>query len=747
MKPLPSLLAGCLLWAIANMTTTAAQEMILFEKGATCDDWQITSVGDVSFQSLPHETRFTIEATTEGANLWPRLTLSGPALDLSGYSRLLFEVENATSEDQSITVGAVTNPGESKAQASQIPAGKTATIALDISDGGGRIDPSRITEVILYQYKPLTPLHFSLKKITALRHPDFPSKRETLARFLGETVRSATELPPDAPSSATVPSLLDEARREFELREPGYLTTTESKLLEAQREIMLSAMNSRNSNLVIWRSPLAMAIRSETLPLPSDPECSAVQERVCIGQYKAIPINFSAADSERHVEVYLDLPPQATRHVSLRATQWVKARDGSMTADAIAPPSERVSLTIAPYSTTQVILWVDARRAQPPMASIEGKLVIESGKEENRSLPLTLEFADVGLPPSPIGLDTSNWAYFYRPGVKATTEGLEKEVRDNLRDYGMNTWHLDYHQTPFPKLDTNNRYLGFTEESEAAFTQVMELLKGHPGESFIIWLGFQRPEMIAALEKPGILESYLRDLSARLDGFQIPPQRRYLMFWDEPKLPEVRQTMAWMRRVKALGLPFALYENSSVVMSDEQEMKAYTSLCDVWMANWDQLFASRPEAARLALRFRPAKMGFYRCLMSRNNRGVNLYEYYRLMGWYAMRHGFNQLAFWVHNVGAEDPWDGTTGSSSGGMVIYRKDGQLYSSRRWELFRETLDDYRLVQAAFGPQTPDATRHERLRPLVDEVLDAPDDPRVADAVREKLINLALERQTTR
>jgi hypothetical protein len=114
------------------------------------------------------------------------------------------------------------------------------------------------------------------------------------------------------------------------------------------------------------------------------------------------------------------------------------------------------------------------------------------------------------------------------------------------------------------------------------------------------------------------------------------------------------------------------------------------------------------------------------------------------MSWHLIQKGLGAMGFWTYNSGAgEDVWDGTTGKASGGVVVYNKDGKLLTSRRWELFREGIEDYKLAQMAFGNNgVLNAKNNPALANFCQQITDHPEDFDEAGDVREKLINLALK-----
>src|SRR5690606_3789703 len=180
------------------------------------------------------------------------------------------------------------------------------------------------------------------------------------------------------------------------------------------------------------------------------------------------------------------------------------------------------------------------------------------------------------------------------------------------------------------------------------------------------------------------------------DQYHIARDKRYIQFWDEPQIDQVQESLEWMKKVRAVDDTFKFFSNTSYTPTDPALMRQFSQYVDRWIPNWDAT-SKKADGWDRAEALRIPHFGFYRCLTSRNMPGVNIYEYYRLMSWKLMQNGYDSMGFWTYNSGLKvdaDEWDGTTGSSSAGLVVYRKNDKLLTSRRWELFREGLEDYKL-----------------------------------------------------
>lgn len=743
-----SLILCCMInSADANKTN----EKIIYSPEGVIASWKIAPTDGMTVRESPDGIELNFETFKAGRNEWPRLTLSGAEIDLSDYSQLVFEFDNLDGNEQSLLLAAPDKKNTSGLAGVAATIGREGTqrVVLDISDGA-TLEQSKVQEIYICLPKPPEPASYRLRKLTAVLNPDYLSKREALRGFLTETQNLGEELKKLVPTDEEhakdlqqAESMLISATADFESRKSGYVTVVAAKLNRAQKLFNSYGMRTRNEPLISWHSPLGQAIREGTLPKPSDATLREIRQRAVVGQYLVYGINLSANQDQESVQVSLNVPEVLKSSIYLRPALWVKARDGSLTADAIGTPTHQLNLTIKPSSTEQVFLWVDAKNGPLSPGLVEASITISKNGESLQKIPVRIDVVDINLPAN-VPLLLTNWAYFYTDNV-VHTNGLEVEARDNLRDYGMNTWVLNYRQVPLPSIDLEGRYLGLSKDSLKPFHQVMKLLQGRPEENFIVWLGFHRPELSAMLEKPGVLEKYLEDLHSLLDQYGVGKERRYLSFWDEPDAFQTRETARWMSKIRKYDETFLFFDNSSHLPEGRDELDEYLGAVDFWLPNWEAFVKTEPEEMKRAYDHGVKRAGFYRCLMSRNNQGVNIYEYYRMFGWYLMQGGFDGMAFWVYNVGLEDIWDGTLGSTSGGQVVYVKDGRLFSSRRWEMVREAIDDYRLAMAAIGKDGRlDLESHPELKVWSQEIISSPDQPGQADQMRERLIDTALQKR---
>jgi hypothetical protein len=71
---------------------------------------------------------------------------------------------------------------------------------------------------------------------------------------------------------------------------------------------------------------------------------------------------------------------------------------------------------------------------------------------------------------------------------------------------------------------------------------------------------------------------------------------------------------------------------------------------------------------------------------------------YRLLAWWAWHYRASGVGFWSYSdTNGSSAWDDIDGRRPDWAVVYESDKGVVSSRRWEAFREGLEDYALLVA--------------------------------------------------
>lgn len=665
----------------------------------------------------------TFEAWRDGAETFPRFYFGGPAQDLSSATHLLFDVESESEKDQTFWIALGESAEGVVIHPLVLAAGERRSMALELGPQAG-FDASAVTILKVLRERPAFPHALRIYGIRAVNDGLGESQLDSANKRLESL---------DARAADSSRAALEGARIALAERAPGYLRVVDECLAESERTLAIDALRHQGKKPLIWRSPLGMPLRGDTLPPEGVEGLEAMRAETTLNLYHAVCLNLFSAESPG--EVMVSIADATTPGLlALRRAHWVRARDGSETADAFDAPVESVGFELRTGIAEQVVLWIDTRSVDVTPGVHRAKVVVDTEGGSLR-IPVEVLVHDVE-PPDRLPLAVFNWAVFFHE--RSVTPELNDAALANLRDYGINTWNIEDINVPLPELDEHGNFARLVREDR--FRGVLEFLQGGADENFILWLGFERgAEVRERFLSPEVVANYLRKVHAIMDEYGVGRENRYFKLMDETRQIDLAANMEAMEVFRAADPAIRFFDNSMDLPETAAGRERFFRLVDMWCPSWDHFLKGNEGFATAASA--DANTGFYRCLMSRNDSGVNIYDYYRLLPWRALRLGAGNLGFWSYNAGHfEDVWDGTTGPASGGVVVYTRDGELLGSRRWELFREGLDDLRLVSMVFGEQVWEADRRSaELIALCDEVLARPQDPSGADRARATLLRM--------
>jgi hypothetical protein len=147
--------------------------------------------------------------------------------------------------------------------------------------------------------------------------------------------------------------------------------------------------------------------------------------------------------------------------------------------------------------------------------------------------------------------------------------------------------------------------------------------------------------------------------------------------------------------IKRLDPKIALTCNASQVINDKALAERYFRVFDFLQPCLDSLQQSPPLREFLGVNRRP--LWTYRC-QAMAGLDKNLYDYYRVYAWENLRYGIVGTGIWTYCAQGESPWSRTQRGIAYNLVFKRRDkAEVVHSRRYEFYREGLDDYRYVQA--------------------------------------------------
>jgi hypothetical protein len=154
-----------------------------------------------------------------------------------------------------------------------------------------------------------------------------------------------------------------------------------------------------------------------------------------------------------------------------------------------------------------------------------------------------------------------------------------------------------------------------------------------------------------------------------------------------------------------------------------EEAARMVTAVDIWAPYMPLVLADGPLMALLRQTGKP--IWPYHCAEDKRHWPT---QNYRVWPWQLYRAGVQGLWLWTYH--RPDPWDGRAWD---GGVVYPGNRQVVTSRRWELLRQGLQDWLLLQKA-----EQAGCGETVAAAVAAVVAAPEDPLVLESWRARVLS---------
>jgi hypothetical protein len=449
--------------------------------------------------------------------------------------------------------------------------------------------------------------------------------------------------------------------------------------------------------------------------------------------------------------------------IRLRRVEFVETVGNEVVADAL-PLLDDSGLRLGPGETSQIWLTLPKRRLAP--GDYRGCLVVQtsrgaSGEGERPEAPVAVEILLRVYPvelPDEMNLQTYNWAYVTTfPLVR----GLERQAVSDLFAHYTNTFVFCGADVPWPRF---NEAPGGQEPTGAKgtidFSAHDRNLELHRGAREVSWFwGFSDSEhpdggcFGAQYLSPQWKERFawwLRAWVAHLKELGYDYGDFFMYPFDETLCDRFRDLAQLIKEVDPAVRIFA----DPVVHDTRERIAAIAPYIDIWCPH---LFTFEQRPADLQfIRDRAHKLWTYVC--SGPAKALPPHRYYRLMMWKAFQHGFTGCGFWAYadaGWSGDDAWDDFDGTHPDFTVIYTarnappgvpRSEAIIPSKRWEAWREGIEDYELMRlAAAAARGADADgQRERaaalragLQAAIEAALASPDDAAAVEGSRRRLL----------
>jgi len=213
--------------------------------------------------------------------------------------------------------------------------------------------------------------------------------------------------------------------------------------------------------------------------------------------------------------------------------------------------------------------------------------------------------------------------------------------------------------------------------------------EGGPPPQFIFSLGggIMPPE--------AELATWVDQFKTVMESHGLSTKQWYFVFADE--VSEVRLSSEELPLGEQMrkAAPYAqIFTNSSAILNDMSESIRFFKTVERREPDIDVALLNPYLLDYLRLGAKP--ITYYRCRGDWANRGGNMYAYYRIYAWHEIKEGIGGMGVWTYSADrGADPWKGPANRYSLVLRHPTQERALVHTRRYEVFREGIDDYRYV----------------------------------------------------
>lgn len=461
--------------------------------------------------------------------------------------------------------------------------------------------------------------------------------------------------------------------------------------MAAALEVEKAALSLPTHAMYAWTQDPWKEINLSDAPRLMNNRPSVLEVRGYAGEHESLCLGIVGGNDVARKGLKVNVVGLASQMVKLYEVRSVIASSGKRVYDPLIPLNEHGTLLVR--SGVPVYLWIDFDLTALGPGQHRFEIRLDSGgKVDSFSGTVSVgTYSGQGI----AGLHAVNWAYL---SDKPVFHKRAVAVDDLLR-HGINTFVAHPGGIPGVSLDGS-----WPTTVDANFSDTVELAKRHG--MLLLYLGWSegknplgvssKIQTLNSAAKERLVE-WVKRMSIYLSGRGVPLERWMLYPVDEPSRDGLRLVKVvaqaikeWNPSVQVYADP-TVYADPPVEVSDLQDVQ---DLVDFWQPN---LLAVR---GRMGEFFKALNKDWwiYGNPKPPAKRASPLHDY-RMLAWWAWLYGAKGVGFWSYSdTGGSSAWEDTDGRRPDWAVVYETPQGIVSSRRWEAFREGLEDYVLLSGA-------------------------------------------------
>jgi hypothetical protein len=470
---------------------------------------------------------------------------------------------------------------------------------------------------------------------------------------------------------------------------------------EIGRLRFLDPLSQDAGELWIWEQDRYPNIMRRTGPDLSAQPLERIESSMAGNEFRDCVVMISAAEHDLLLEIVVRpvgdaLLPVAA--VTIRRTDYIKGIRKEATGDVLLPVESPLSLPAG--ESRQLWIRFDTRATIVPPGHYEFELMIrdQTGPIEHKC-PGELTVWDFSLPDYDV---LPNNSYAILGGRLGVGETYRQAVR-HMKLYGLNHLFVEPPVVVRPTgLDHQWRITDYDDRVLMdQVTEAMEAWDNAPGTDTLHFIFSLDQFHELGLKREGyafpnarwenVFAQWLGHFKSLMQQAGLDTDHWMLFLADESGEPAlVNLEIPLAEAIKRIDPAVRIMCNASTILSDEHLSTRLFKAFDLFQPHLDY------DLVHEWLRQSGKPLWVYQCQTDLPPMGIDLYSYYRVFAWQMLDRGFVGTGLWTYYSAAHDrPWDE---DFQGCQMIYLHPEQgLVHSRRYEMAREGLDDYRYAIA--------------------------------------------------
>jgi hypothetical protein len=450
----------------------------------------------------------------------------------------------------------------------------------------------------------------------------------------------------------------------------------------------------------------------------------------------------STGESERAFDVAVNGDLAVVRWVSISHLQPILSADGQMVYDPLLPLNNGAQMKVPGRQASYIWIQADMRQIPPGRHKIVVNIK-DSATSWYGSVPVAITVAPITLQPNRRPA-ANNWAYTSDRPIWRDRE----IVLSDLVEHGINVFVLHPSVIPRPSLKDE-----WDLKIEQRFLRDLTLYRG---KGLILlyleWGRGQGPAWIDPVRgkdssgQKNAVRRWVRKIITIMESLNIDLSEWALYPIDEPRgedLRFLREVAAWVKEEDSAVQIYANPISTTSVSTSSAELVPLESLVNFWQPSLS--FANNQAGSF----FKKLKHPWWVYAGAPGlAKSASPWEHYRLLSWRAWGSGAVGVGFWSYSdTSGTSAWDDLDGRRPDFAVVYEgRDGSPtpVSSRRWEAFREGIEDFQLLESAiYGDISLSPQLTADLRARVKKILNQTNPAfELIEGLRRELLNTSMQ-----